>query len=140
MAPKKKPIGADVKTTDDMIEAGLDATPVQQGGTAKVSKKSVEDDKVLEGVARPAYDPLRLVQDFQASFKMEDGLNFDLSAAATGGKAPYTRQWFHNGALSTLTAETIGFTKFNKPSQGYWYCIVTDANGDTVKSNSIYIY
>ena len=71
---------------------------------------------------------------------------------ATGGSAPYTYQWY---AVTTVAGKTINVAMSDtgvtisgaktatlslrptEPGTTTFYCVVTDANGDTVKSNNV---
>ena len=59
-----------------------------------------------------------------------------LSASVTGGNEPFTYLW---GGLCSGTESTTKFSGSNKPGTYGCFVTVTDADGDTVRSNTVYI-
>ncbi|WP_028516131.1 immunoglobulin domain-containing protein [Ruminococcus flavefaciens] len=56
---------------------------------------------------------------------------YDMYVSVTGGRAPYTYKWYWNGKETSLTGN--GMRVYN---EGTGYCVITDANGNKVTSNS----
>ena len=60
------------------------------------------------------------------------GKTVTLSAAAIGGTAPYTYQWYKAGtAISGATS-----SKYNTSAAGSYYCIIKDSSGQSVSTNT----
>ncbi|QFR55798.1 whisker protein [Yersinia phage JC221] len=85
-------------------------------------------------VVNPA--PLRFMTDLPATKDAAVGDNFQIGVVVTGGKSPYTYDWYKNDAhagLSTSTT-TIDFEDAQTTDSGERYVKVTDALGTTIES------
>ena len=70
----------------------------------------------------------------------ETGVSVSITAALTGGKAPFTYQWYYKLLSDTLYSGSDAYGATFDPvfdAVGVWeiYCTVTDAGGDTADSN-----
>lgn len=94
------PIGSNVITTDDVIEAGFDFVPLYQGGMAKVQQTTVDGDLTVKGDTPFDIVPLSFSTKVAGS-SVAVGDDITLTVAVSGGVAPYTYEWF-----KTLTKDT----------------------------------
>lgn len=98
------PIGSNVITTDDVINAGFDFVCLKMGGMLKVQEGTVNDDLTVKGDAAFNIVPLAF-STAPAGTTVAPGADIELSAVVTGGLAPYTYQW-----LKSVTSDTYPTT------------------------------
>ena len=78
-----------------------------------------------------SYAPLKIAsQPIGGYFNSENGY-YDMYVTPTGGRAPYKYKWYWNGKETSLTGN--GMRVYN---EGTGYCVITDANGNKVTSNT----
>lgn len=68
--------------------------------------------------------------------------DFNLEVIVSGGKAPYTYQWYKNGAPITNGLGTFAFYSDNADTwlkEGYYYVVAKDATGASVTSVQVNI-
>lgn len=94
------PIGSNVITTDDVIEAGFDFAYLKMGGMMKVQNGTVENDLTLKGDTAFNIVPMAFTTSPASSTVAPDG-DVTLTAAVSGGLAPYTYQWFKSVTSDT---------------------------------------
>lgn len=87
------PIGSNVITTDDVIEAGYDYVFLKQGGMLKVQNGTVENDLTVKGDSEFDLVPLSFTTKAAGS-DVAVGGDITVTVAVSGGVAPYTYQWF----------------------------------------------
>ncbi len=64
-----------------------------------------------------------------------NGKTAALSVGVSGGKSPYTYQWYKNG--STISGAASG--TYNASSSGNYYCLIKDASGQSVYTNTVVV-
>ncbi|MBR4206712.1 MAG: immunoglobulin domain-containing protein, partial [Clostridia bacterium] len=68
------------------------------------------------------------------------GASVQLTVTAQGGKTPYTYQWYRSSSATAAgsrvsTSQTYTFTAIARYSGYTYYCVITDAKGDSVTSD-----
>ena len=71
-----------------------------------------------------------------ANLNAQEGASVTFTVAATGGKTPYTYQWYKNGAiLSGATSANYTFTAQSADNSARFKAVVTDSGSASVTSN-----
>lgn len=94
------PIGSNVITTDDVIDAGYDFAYLKMGGMLKVQNGTVEDDLTLKGDTAFNIVPMAFTTS-PAGSTVAPGGSISATVAVSGGLAPYTYQWFRSVTSDT---------------------------------------
>lgn len=94
------PIGSNVITTDDVIDAGYDFAYLKMGGMLKVQNGTVEDDLTLKGDTAFNIVPMAFTTSPEGA-TVAPGADATLTVAVSGGLAPYTYQWFQSVTSDT---------------------------------------
>jgi hypothetical protein len=85
--------------------------------------------------SRSAGDWYRLYISKQPEGGARTGGGLTLSVTCSGGSLPFTYQWYRNGkSISGATDSTYYAT-----ASGFYVCVITDDNGDSVTTNSAHV-
>lgn len=136
---KPAPIGANVVTTDDVIDAGYDYVYLKQGGMLKVQKATVDGDLTLKGDTAFNIDPLAFTTNL-ANQSVAEGANATFTVAVTGGVGAKSYKWFWNGVWidpaknATAATPSLVNTAVTKASAGTYHVEVRDESDNILVS------
>lgn len=133
---KPAPIGSGVVTTDHVIAQGYDFVYLKMGGMLKVQESQVDGDLVLGAGA--AYVPpavLAITTNLTATKAFTDAQTFELSIAGSGGVAPYSVEWYKDGAkIANANSTTLNLGTATTAMAGKYTAVYKDAMGKSVNS------
>ena len=133
---KPAPIGSGVVTTDHVIAQGYDFVYLKMGGMLKVQESQVDGDLVLGAGA--AYVPpavLAITTNLPATKAFTDAQTFELTIAGSGGVAPYSVEWYKDGAkIANANSTTLNLGTATTAMAGKYTAVYKDAMGTTVTS------
>lgn len=64
-----------------------------------------------------------------------NGKTAALSVSVSGGKTPYTYQWYRNG----LFVSGANSSTYNAASSGNYYCLIKDSSGQSITTNTVVV-
>ena len=122
----------------------------------EITDVTVTPTKPVEDVEQPVADtPLTIHKQPEGSYGEEYGTKFELEVQVFGGKAPYSYQWYYYTGYRNNTAEiangdyakdaetaalVLSVEKENTLLGQKIYCVITDAEGNTVKTDAVKVY
>jgi len=136
---KPAPIGSNVVTTDDVIDAGYDFAYLKMGGMLKVQEATVDGDLTIKGDTAFNIVPLAFTTNL-ANQSVAEGADATFTVAVTGGVGDKSYKWFWNGVwidpAKNATAATAALknSAVTKESAGVYHVEVRDESDNILVS------